>query len=156
LRALFEQGGFRILETRGIPAPFPLALGNSWLARLLLRLNRILIHLSKGLFSYQMIMVVKPYPSPEYLLQSAEKQSAVRGASYLRGGQDGDPMNSRPDTPNNRGIGGHSATGSVIDPCTIRRFPVEERNLRRSPARFLVRVMAKGLGGSWLKRNSHL
>jgi 2-polyprenyl-3-methyl-5-hydroxy-6-metoxy-1,4-benzoquinol methylase len=79
LRALFEQGGFRILETRGIPAPFPLALGNSWLARLLLRLNRILIHLSKGLFSYQMIIVVKPHPSPEYLLQSAEEQSTVRG-----------------------------------------------------------------------------
>jgi hypothetical protein len=35
--------------------------------------------LSKGLFSYQMIMVVKPYPSPEYWLQSAEEQSAVRG-----------------------------------------------------------------------------
>ena len=67
LRALFEQGGFRILETRGIPAPFSLALGSSWLARLLLRLNRILIHLSKGLFSYQIVMVVKPYPSLEYL-----------------------------------------------------------------------------------------
>jgi len=99
LRALFEQGGFRILETRGIPAPFSLALGSSWLARLLLRLNRILIHLSKGLFSYQIVMVVKPYPSLEYLLQSAEEQSAVRAASHLRGGEDS-PMNFH--TPDDR------------------------------------------------------
>jgi hypothetical protein len=85
LRALFEQGGFRVLETRGIPAPFPLALGNNSLARLLLRLNRILIHLLKRLFSYQIIMVAKPYPSLEWLLQGAEEQSAVRAGSYLRG-----------------------------------------------------------------------
>ena len=79
LRALFEQGGFRVLETRGTPAPFPLAVRNSSLARSLLRLNRILIYIGKRLFSYQIIMVVKPYPSPEYLLQNAEEQSAVRG-----------------------------------------------------------------------------
>jgi hypothetical protein len=81
LRALLEQGGFRIIETRGISAPFQLAMGNSRLARLLLGLNQVLIRLSKGLFSYQIFMVIKPYPSLEYLLQSAEEQSAARGSS---------------------------------------------------------------------------
>ena len=81
LRALLEQGGFRIIETRGIPAPFQLAMGNSRLARLLLGLNQVLIRLSKGLFSYQIFMVIEPYPSLEYLLQSAKEQSAVRGGS---------------------------------------------------------------------------
>jgi hypothetical protein len=80
LRALFEQAGFRIIETRGIPAPFPLAVANRRLARLLIGLNRTLIRLSTGLFSYQAFAVIQPYPSLEYLLQRAEEQSAVRGA----------------------------------------------------------------------------
>jgi glycosyltransferase involved in cell wall biosynthesis len=81
LRALFEQDGFRIIAIRGVPGPFPLAMANSRLARLLLRLNQMLIRLSRGLFSYQIFMVIQPYPSPEYLLQSAETHSAVRGGS---------------------------------------------------------------------------
>ena len=111
LRSLFEQGGFRIVETRGVPAPYPLALGNSWLARSLLRLNQILIHLSKGLFSYQIIMVLKPYPSLEYLLQRAEEQSAARARARMRGGEAGSAMTSQPGTPHDRGVGEHSAVG---------------------------------------------
>src|SRR5262249_30864783 len=78
VRALFEQSGFRIMEVHGIPAPFPLAMGNSRLARLLLRLNQTLIHLSKRLFAYQIFMVAQPCPSLEYLLREAEEESAVR------------------------------------------------------------------------------
>jgi glycosyltransferase involved in cell wall biosynthesis len=73
LRRLFEQGGFRILETRGVPAPFPLALGDAWLSRIFVRLNRSLIRLSRGMFSYQIYMVVKPNPSLEFLLKDAEE-----------------------------------------------------------------------------------
>ena len=29
LRRLFEQGGFEVLETAGIPAPYPLAIGDN-------------------------------------------------------------------------------------------------------------------------------
>jgi hypothetical protein len=81
LRTLFEQGGFRVIETRGLPAPFPLALGGGGLARTLLCLNRLLIRISKGLFSYQVFMVLQPCPSPEYLLRTAQAKSAVRGGS---------------------------------------------------------------------------
>ena len=75
---IFEQAGFEIMEVRGIPGPYPLALGNNWLSRLLLFLNRGLIYLSKTLFSYQLFMVVKPLPSLEYLLSLAQKESAHR------------------------------------------------------------------------------
>ena len=78
LRALFEQGGFRIIETYGVPAPLPLALGDGRLARMLQRLNRLLIRISKGLFSYQVFMVMQLYPTPEYLLRTAQTDSAVR------------------------------------------------------------------------------
>jgi hypothetical protein len=30
MRRLFEQQGFLVLETRGVPAPFPMALGRTW------------------------------------------------------------------------------------------------------------------------------
>ncbi len=81
LRRLFEEGGFRIEETKGIPAPFPLALGNGWLARLLVGLNAGLIRLSRGLFAYQIYMVLRPNPSLDYLLGEAEEKSAIRAAS---------------------------------------------------------------------------
>src|SRR6202043_907112 len=57
-RRLFEQGGFRVREMRGIPGPFPLAFGNSRISRALLQVNTALIKLSRGLFSYQMFFVV--------------------------------------------------------------------------------------------------
>jgi Methyltransferase domain len=80
LHRLFEQCGFRVLETRGVPAPFPLALGNTRLSRLLLRLNHLAIRISKGLFSYQIFIVAQPYPSLESLLQDAQEQSSLRAA----------------------------------------------------------------------------
>jgi methyltransferase family protein len=68
---LFEQAGFRIEEVRGVPAPFPLALGNGLPAKLLLFLNRIAIGISKSLFSYQIFMVVRPLPTVRTLLRHA-------------------------------------------------------------------------------------
>jgi len=81
LRKLFEQANYQIEEVRGIPAPFPLALGDTALARLLVGLNRFLIKISRSLFSYQIFMVARPLPSLEVLLEGAiasgESRSAV-------------------------------------------------------------------------------
>jgi hypothetical protein len=56
LRELLEQAGYEIVETRGIPAPFPLAIGlNQW-SRWLIRLNQLLIWFSKRLFAYQIFI----------------------------------------------------------------------------------------------------
>ncbi|HEX3881417.1 MAG TPA: glycosyltransferase [Stellaceae bacterium] len=81
LRRLFEQGGFDIVSLRGVPAPFPLALGTRRLGRWLLRLNNILIRVSRGLFSYQMFMVVRARPSLDSLLADSQQQARLRAAS---------------------------------------------------------------------------
>jgi len=74
LRRALMQSGFDILETKGIPAPYPLAFGDNFMSRALLALNQMFIRLSRGLFSYQIFMRVKPQPSLELLLAAAEYQ----------------------------------------------------------------------------------
>jgi glycosyltransferase involved in cell wall biosynthesis len=76
-RRLFEHGGFRVADTRGIPAPFPLAIRNAALSRFVLRVNQGLMAIAPRVFSYQMFFVVDPMPSLAYLLQKAHEQSAV-------------------------------------------------------------------------------
>lgn len=83
-RRLFEQSGFRVVEMRGVPAPFPLALGNTWLARVLLTANRLLIHVSRSLFAYQIFAVAQPRPSLESLLTGAEGEAARRASVMTR------------------------------------------------------------------------
>jgi 2-polyprenyl-3-methyl-5-hydroxy-6-metoxy-1,4-benzoquinol methylase len=83
-RRLFEQGGFRVAATRGIPGPFPLAIRNRALSRFVMRLNQWLIAAAPGLFSYQIFLVVEPLPSLEYLLDKAHQQSAIRGDAEER------------------------------------------------------------------------
>jgi hypothetical protein len=77
LRNLFEQSGYRIEEVRGVPAPFPVALGDAALARFLVRVNHALIRISRSLFAYQIFMVVRPLPSLEWLLQQAVETSCT-------------------------------------------------------------------------------
>jgi SAM-dependent methyltransferase len=69
LRRTLEINGYEIIRKRGVPAPFPLALGEGWLARFLSRINRILIFFSKSLFSYQVAIIARPLPTLEHLLE---------------------------------------------------------------------------------------
>jgi glycosyltransferase involved in cell wall biosynthesis len=83
LRLLFEQCGFRVESVLGVPAPFPEALGLNWLSRFLVWLNDALIRVARGLFSYQIFMVVTPTPTVDVLLDdsivgSRQKASTVR------------------------------------------------------------------------------
>ena len=78
LRQLLEQRGFRIASARGIPAPFPMALGDSSISRFLLAVNQACIRVLPRWFSYQMFMVVESTPSLELLLQRAIDESASR------------------------------------------------------------------------------
>jgi glycosyltransferase involved in cell wall biosynthesis len=68
MRELLKQSGYKILDVRGIPAPYPSALGNNVVARALLRLNASLIRLSKGLFSYQIFVRAQALPTVNNLL----------------------------------------------------------------------------------------
>ena len=68
LLELLRQSDYEILEVRGIPAPFPKALGDNFVARLLVRLNAGLIRLSRGLFSYQIFVRAQARPGVHHLL----------------------------------------------------------------------------------------
>ncbi len=65
---LLEDAGFRIKEVVGVPAPFPKVLGNGVLGRAVVRLNLALISLSKGLFSYQILISAETTPGVEFVL----------------------------------------------------------------------------------------
>jgi glycosyltransferase involved in cell wall biosynthesis len=84
-RELFEQSGYVIDEIVGVPAPFPLALGNTGFARFLLAINRFLIRISRSLFSYQIFMVVRPLPLLDCLLERAVETSKERLAVRAAG-----------------------------------------------------------------------
>ena len=74
-RRALVQAGFEVIETKGVPAPYPLAIGDNFIARALLAVNSLLIRLSRGLFSYQIFIRVKPQPTLELLLATAERES---------------------------------------------------------------------------------
>jgi glycosyltransferase involved in cell wall biosynthesis len=78
LKRLLRQAGYRIEEIRGVPAPFPFALGDTFLARFLLVANKFMIRISRKLFSYQIFMVARPLPSIDWLLDSAAEASRER------------------------------------------------------------------------------
>ena len=82
LRSLFEQCGFRVESMAGVPAPFPEALGLNWLSRFFVWLNSALIRVVRGLFSYQIFMVVTPTPTVEALLDQSIAGSRKRASTF--------------------------------------------------------------------------
>lgn len=87
LRRLLRDEAFTVERVVGLPAPFPLVLGDTRLARTLLRLNAALIRMSRTLFSYQMLMVARPIPTPEWLLGDA-LDAAIAVATAVGRGKD--------------------------------------------------------------------
>ncbi len=81
LRTLLQQCGFKVERVEGIPAPFPLAFGLNWFSRALTGLNLFLIRISRGLFSFQILMVASPIPTLDALLDRTVESSAVRAAA---------------------------------------------------------------------------
>ena len=59
LVSMLRQEGYLIHQIRGVPAPFPKALGLNGVSMALLRINEWLIKLSRRLFSYQLFLVCK-------------------------------------------------------------------------------------------------
>jgi len=72
LRHLLRDAGFTIRVMRGVPAPFPLVAGDT-VGGALLWFNRVLIRLSKTLFSFQIFVVAESTPSVEYLVRDAKR-----------------------------------------------------------------------------------
>jgi hypothetical protein len=67
-RRFLEQEGFLVRRMRGIPAPFPKALGDGAFARMLIAVNRFFIGLWRGMFSYQIYIEAVMTPTVGHLL----------------------------------------------------------------------------------------
>jgi glycosyltransferase involved in cell wall biosynthesis len=78
---LLEGAGFILREVRGVPAPFPLALGSSRTAHALVKANALGSRLWKRLFAYQIFVVAQPRPSLDLLLQEAYVESKERSGA---------------------------------------------------------------------------
>ena len=72
---LISQSGFKFEFLTGIPAPYPLAIGDNFISRLMISVNRFFISISKNLFSYQIYSEVKPEISIELLLEKAKHRA---------------------------------------------------------------------------------
>jgi len=68
---LLGYHGFEILQSEGIPAPYPLAFGRGPLATFLLEMNAVAIQMSKSLFGYQFLLKARAKPTLATLLQRA-------------------------------------------------------------------------------------
>ncbi|MFN2509166.1 MAG: glycosyltransferase [Chthoniobacterales bacterium] len=79
LRALLEQAGYQVLEERGVPAPFPLALGMNRWSKALLKINTMLIAFWKSFFAYQVCIRARALPDSRHLLKET-----IAGSAALR------------------------------------------------------------------------
>ena len=75
LQRLLRDQGFRIKSIRGVPAPFPRALGDGPLARVALAVNQALIRFSKTLFSYQIYVEAETTPDADFVLETTKATS---------------------------------------------------------------------------------
>ena len=83
---LVRQSGFHVVQTRGVPGPFPLALGDNGFSRFLVSFNQVLIGLLRGLFSYQIFLRIRPQPTLRALLNSAREESQRRAVKIESSG----------------------------------------------------------------------
>ncbi len=83
IRKNCRQSGFIILRTKGIPAPFPKALGKNLFSLALVMINSFLIFFSRGLFSYQIYLEMKPTPVLENLLDHSIIESSKKEKEYI-------------------------------------------------------------------------
>lgn len=77
-RRLLQEEGYKIVALRGIPAPFPKAIGNNRLSRMLLRINRFLIAVWPSMFSYQIYVEATFLPPLDQLLARTFDATAAR------------------------------------------------------------------------------
>ncbi len=79
LRELFEQTGYKVIEMRGIPAPFPKAIGDNFVSRFCLAVNVFMIALLRGLFSYQIYVRAQARPTvPNLLVETIEASGELK------------------------------------------------------------------------------
>ncbi len=83
LRAAIDQAGYEILEARGVPAPFPLALASNYWSSALVKLNQLFLRFSKTLFAYQICIRARALPNSRNLLTETISTSETLRAEML-------------------------------------------------------------------------
>jgi glycosyltransferase involved in cell wall biosynthesis len=81
LRRLLKETGFVLEKEVGVPAPAPLVVQSPFWRKVLMGTQRFLIAISRGLFAYQMFMVVRPLPTLQTLMRDARHHSAERAST---------------------------------------------------------------------------
>jgi hypothetical protein len=64
-----------------VPAPFPKVFGHGILGRTALTVNRLLIRLSRTVFSYQIFVIAESTPDVDFVLDDATARSGRRKPS---------------------------------------------------------------------------
>jgi glycosyltransferase involved in cell wall biosynthesis/SAM-dependent methyltransferase len=105
LRRLLVDAGFRIQQIKGVPAPWPKVLGDGRLGRTALRLNQLLIRVSKTLFAYQIFVVSECVPNARFILADSQSRSELPDldAARSRARYLGDAGGGRPERDLRRG-----------------------------------------------------
>jgi 2-polyprenyl-3-methyl-5-hydroxy-6-metoxy-1,4-benzoquinol methylase len=85
---LLRDAGLRIRRIRGIPAPFPKALGDNFVSRTALAINQALIWVSKTLFAYQIFVEAETTPDLAFVLAD----TAGQAGTTPRKAPDGQPV----------------------------------------------------------------
>jgi len=86
LRQMLVDAGFRIQETRGVPAPFPKVLGNGRLGRAATAVNQLLIRISRPMFSYQIFVIAQGTPDADFILDDAKRRGEVHDRTRVADG----------------------------------------------------------------------
>jgi glycosyltransferase involved in cell wall biosynthesis len=74
LKSLIKGSNFKIKDIAGIPCPFPIVLKSKLISNFLININSFFIMISKSIFSYQMLMQIKPNRSLNLILDKAQKK----------------------------------------------------------------------------------
>lgn len=81
LRRLLKETGFVVEKELGIPAPAPLVVKSPFWQKLLMGAQSFALKISRGLFAYQMLMVVRPLPTLDTLLAETHRHSAAKSSA---------------------------------------------------------------------------
>lgn len=78
LQQLMEDAGLKVIDVQGIPAPFPLVFSSKKLSTALTFLNKLLIRIWRAAFSWQILLVLEPYPSLNTLLSETYSNTLAK------------------------------------------------------------------------------
>jgi len=92
LKKLFSQNGFDCEKTLGVPIPYNQFIASKRIAPVLAKIHLACIRLRPSLFSYQLLIYVKPKYSLEYLLAKAIRVSRERQSEIGEGAAPDEPI----------------------------------------------------------------